>query len=115
MTTKQYWSEHVAAVKSQAISTRAYAQQHSLALSTLYYWQHKLKTTAVMPANSEPTTATRQPSKFVALHVKAAAATARPIATHCTLVLSGGMHLEMQALPEPQWLIDLARCAQGVH
>ena len=63
MTTKQYWSGHVAAVKAQAISTRAYAQQHGLALSTLYYWQNKLKLTAATQANSEPTGATGQPSK----------------------------------------------------
>ena len=43
MTTMQYWSRHVAAVKAQAITTRAYAQRQGLVLSTLYYWQHTLK------------------------------------------------------------------------
>lgn len=46
MTTKQYWSGHVAAVKVQAITTKAYAQRHGLVLSTLYYWQRKLKVSA---------------------------------------------------------------------
>jgi len=115
MTTKQYWSEHVAAVKTQAISTRAYAQQHGLALSTLYYWQHKLKPTAAAQANPEQAAATRQPSKFVTLHVKAPDYAVRAAATNCTLVLGAGVRLEMLALPEPQWLTALARCAQGVR
>ena len=115
MTTKQYWSGHVAAVEAQAISTRAYAQQHGLALSTLYYWQHKLKPTAAMPANSAPLGATGQRGKFVTLHVKAPAYAVRPVATNCTLVLGAGVRLEMLALPDPEWLNALARCAHGVH
>jgi transposase-like protein len=105
MTTKQYWSGHVAAVKSQAITTKAYAQRHGLVLSTLYYWQRKLK----------PTAATRQPGKFVSLHVKAPHDAARAVASNCTLVLGAGVRLEMSALPDPQWLTALARCAHGVR
>lgn len=87
-TTKQYWREHVAAVKAQAITTRAYAQRHGLVLSTLYYWQRKLKTTAAMPANPAPLAATLRPSKFVSLHVKTPDNYAvRPMATNCTLSL----------------------------
>ena len=115
MTTKQYWSGHVAAVKAQAITTRAYAKQHGLALSTLYYWQHELKPTAATQANSEPTAATGQPSKFVTLHVKAPDYAVRPMATNSTLVLGAGVRLEMLALPDPQWLTALARCSHGFH
>lgn len=52
---KQYWASHLAAIKTQGISTVAYARQHSLARSTLYRWQRKLKalppvhTKAVVP------------------------------------------------------------------
>lgn len=115
MTTKQYWSRHVAAVKAQAITTRAYAQRHGLVLSTLYYWQHKLKLkpAAATQANAAPMAATDQPSKFVALHVKAPDYAVRAMATNCTLVLGAGVRLEMLALPDPQWLTALARCAHG--
>lgn len=115
MTTKQYWSGHVAAVKTQAISTRAYAQQHGLALSTLYYWQHKLKLSAATQANSEQAAASGQRGKFVTLHVKTPDYVMQPVASHCTLVLGAGVRLEMSALPDPQWLTALARCAHGVH
>jgi transposase len=115
MTTKQYWSGHVAAVKAQTISTRAYAQRHGLALSTLYYWQHKLKLTAATQANSEPMGASGQRGKFVTLHVKAPDYAVRAAATNCTLVLGAGVCLEMLALPDPQWLTALARCAHGVR
>ena len=114
VTTKQYWSGHVAAVKAQAISTRAYAQRHGLALSTLYYWQRKLKLTSTQ-TKSAPMAATPQRSKFVTLHVKAPHDAVRPMATNCTLVLGADVRLEMLALPEPQWLTALARCAHGVH
>lgn len=113
MTTKQYWSRHVAAVKAQAITTRAYAQRHGLVLSTLYYWQHKLKPTAATQANPTPMTTTPQSSKFVSLHVKTPAYVIRPMSTNCTLVLGTGIRLEMPALPDPQWLTALARCAHG--
>lgn len=115
MTTKQYWSRHVAAVQSQAITTRAYAQRHGLVLSTLYYWQHKLKLnpTAATQANASPMATTAQPSKFVTLHVKAPDYAVRPVATNCTLVLGAGVRLEMAALPDPHWLTALAHCAHG--
>lgn len=113
MTTKQYWSRHVAAVKAQAITTRAYAQRHGLVLSTLYYWQHKLKPTAATQANATPMTTTPQPSKFVSLHVKTPDYVMRPMSTNCTLVLGTVIRLEMPALPDPQWLTALVRCAHG--
>ena len=116
MTTKQYWSGHVAAVKAQAITTRAYAQRHGLALSTLYYWQRKLKlTAAAAQANPEQPAATPQRGKFVTLHVKTPDYAMRPAATNCTLVLGAGVYLEMLALPDPQWLTALARYAHGVR
>ncbi|MBH2019769.1 MAG: hypothetical protein I8H91_09495 [Burkholderiales bacterium] len=35
--TEQYWGRHIEAVKTQAITAKAYAQRHGLVLSTLYY------------------------------------------------------------------------------
>lgn len=114
---KHYWSSHVAAVQAQAITTRAYAKRHGLALSTLYYWQRKVQSATTDCANSEGVAASRHPSKFVALAVTVSEpdyAVPQP-ATGCTLVLAGGMRLEMPALPDPQWLAALGRSAQGAH
>lgn len=113
--TEQYWGRHVAAVKAQAITTKAYAQRHGLILSTLYYWQRRLKPTAATRVTSVPMVAPTQPGKFITLQVKTAQYPVLPAATSCTLVLAAGVRLEMAALPEPQWLVALARCAHGVH
>ncbi|MFZ3140160.1 hypothetical protein, partial [Polaromonas sp.] len=34
---EQYWGRHIEAVKTQAITAKAYAQRHGLVLSTRYY------------------------------------------------------------------------------
>jgi hypothetical protein len=115
MTAKQYWSVHVSAVKVQAITTKAYAQRHGLVLSTLYYWQRRLKPTGATQANAEPMSAAPQSSKFVSLHIKTPEPARHPTPTNCTLVIGSGVRLEMQTLPDPQWLTALARCAHGVH
>lgn len=115
--TEQYWGRHVAAVKAQAMTAKAYATHHGLVLSTLYYWQRRLKPTATPRVSKVPMAAPTQPGKFVSLHVKAETSrhSERPVPTNCTLVIGVGVRLEMTALPEPQWLVALARCAHGIH
>ena len=115
--TEQHWDRHVAAVKAQAITAKAYAAHHGLVLSTLYYWQRRLKPTATTRVSTVPMAAPTQPGKFVSLHVTAETPrhTAHPLATNCTLVIGAGVRLEMTTLPEPQWLVTLARCAHGTH
>ena len=112
---KHDWSGHVAAIKTQGISTRAYARQHDLALSTLYYWQRKLQPATVGGAKAKPVAANTQVGKFVALRVRDLGDEVARATTGCTLVLTGGMRLEMTALPEPQWLAALGRCASAGH
>jgi len=112
---KQYWSSHVAAAKTEGIAIRAYAKRDNLALSTLYYWQRKLRLETTVHAKAETLVATKQSSKFVALRINEAGSVAQQAPAKCTLVLTGGMRLEMAALPDPQWLAALGRCAQGVH
>ncbi len=98
----EFWTAHVAAVKREAISASAYAKQHDLSIAALYYWQRKLKSNAgVSEVGSEP--------KFVALRV----AEQRPC--QCTLVLPSGLHLEMSALPAPEWLAALSRTLPGAR
>lgn len=111
---KQDWAIHVAAIKAQRISTIAYARQHDLARSTLYYWQHKLQAASAVHAKAEMRTAPQQPSQFIALRLSEPERVP-PAPTHCTLVLGAGVRLEMAALPAPQWLADLSRCAHGAH
>lgn len=112
------WAQHVAAIKSQGISTSAYAKQHGLARSTLYSWQSKLKTNSTTPTPAPPVerpVALKPPSKFVTLRLREPAHISPPAPTPCTLVLSGGIRLEMPAPPDPRWLADVARYAQGEH
>ena len=112
---KHDWSSHIKAITTHGISTRAYARRHDLALSALYYWQRKLKSAPPVHTKAEPLAATKRSAKFVALRIDEPERAARPAPTHCTLVLAGGMRLEMQALPSPQWLADVGRCAQGAR
>ena|ERR1035437_2432198 len=98
----EFWVAHVAAIKLEAISASEYARRHGLSVAALYYWQRKLKSNAEMGEAG-------QASKFVALRV----ADQRPCP--CTLVLPSGLHLEMPALPAPEWLAALDRVWPGVR
>jgi len=99
----EFWVAHVAAAKLEAISASEYARRHSLSVAALYYWQRKLK------SNAEVSATTGQASKFVALRIAAE----RP--NPCTLVLPSGLHLEMSALPTPEWLAALGRALPGAR
>lgn len=112
---KHDWANHVAAIKTQGISISAYARQHGLALSSLYYWQRKLRSASAGHTKLKPVATTKPLGKFVALRVSAPQCEVQPTTTGCTLVLTGGMRLEMTALPDPQWLAALGRCASGVY
>ncbi len=97
----EFWTAHVAAVKHEAISVSAYARQHDLSIAALYYWQRKLRSNTI-------TTEAGQ-SKFVALRIT------DQLPCLCTLVLPSGLHLEMSALPSPEWLSALNRTLPGAH
>jgi transposase-like protein len=112
---QQYWSKHIAAIRSEGISVSAYARQHDLALATLYYWQRRLRLATTVRATSVPTQALRGPSKFIALTVGDPIHNVTHSQTPCTLILAGGMRLEMATLPDPQWLSAVGRSAQGAY
>ena len=112
---QQYWSKHIAAIKRQGITTSAYARQHQLALTSLYHWQRRLRVAQTLGTGFESAAASPRPSKFIALSVSDSLIDRSRSSTHCTLVLAGGMRLEMPALPDPQWLAALGRSAQGAH
>lgn len=98
----EFWAAHVTTAKLEAISASEYARRHGLSVAALYYWQRKLK------SNIEASDA-GQGSKFVELRVAAQ----RP--NPCTLVLPSGLHLEMSALPAPEWLAALGRALPGAR
>jgi len=105
--TARFWQQHALAAERSSQSSSAYAKRHGLAVSTLYYWQSKLKA-------ATPTVEVCSPAaKFVALRVVDGANT--PRTNHCTLVLPAGIRLEMTALPAPEWLAALGHAAQGAR
>jgi len=108
---RHYWLNHVAAIKTQGVTTSAYARQHKLSLGSLYYWQRKLQSQSA--PHSVAVAAPKPRSKFVALRVSDAVPEVAPPSWRCTLVLAGGMRLEMSALPDPDWLAAVGRCNQG--
>lgn len=103
----EFWMVHVAALKGEGISASTYAKRHGLAVKSLYRWQRKLNATAGATASAG------HGGAFVALRI------AEPIVSQtlpgCKLVLGSGMHLEMSALPAPDWLAALGRAAQGAR
>ena len=101
-----FWSEHIAAIKREGISTSAYAKRHDLPIKSLYYWQRKVRLAAA-PAK------VIRPKAFVALRVGEPVTVSSPMG--CVLVLASGMRLEMPALPSPAWLSALSRSAQGAR
>ena len=104
----QFWTQHVAAAKVQAISASDYAKRHGISVTALYYWQRKLK--ALTPGICDESS---RAGKFVALRVAQAVVEQR--SSSRTLVLTPGMRLEMSALPAPQWLVALVRAEQGAR
>ncbi len=44
--TARFWQQHALAAERSSQSSSAYAKRHGLAVSTLYYWQSKLKAAA---------------------------------------------------------------------
>ena len=98
----EFWAAHVAAAKLETISASEYARRHGLSVAALYYWQRKLK------SNPGAGRAGRE-SKFVALRVAAL------WPSSCTLAMPSGLHLEMSALPAPEWLAALGRVLSDVR
>ena len=131
-----FWKEHVTAANSYNGSAIEYAKAHDITVSALYYWQRKFsakesaikkiavnetfaKEPIVHSSNSKKVgTPSSLSSQFVALRV------APPVATlltppaaiaPCTLVMASQVRLELSELPDPHWLVNLMRAAQGVQ
>ena len=104
---RELWEQHVATARLDGGTTADYAKRHTISLSSLYYWQSKLRMLSV-------TGAVHQTDKFVALRV--ADSVSAPRSPSCSLVFACGMRLEMPVLPAPEWLAALAyAAAQGTR
>ncbi|MGS0755183.1 IS66 family insertion sequence element accessory protein TnpA [Roseateles sp. GG27B] len=114
---KRDWQGHIEAIKAQGISIGAYALLHGPSRAALYRWQSKLRATAAQAAaartEAEPAVAAKPPGKFLALRVMEPHGGTVQLPAHCTLLLPGGMRLELPALPDPQWLAALGWRLQG--
>jgi hypothetical protein len=102
----EFWVDHVAAAKLEAISGSAYAKRHGLSVAALYYWQRKLKAPTATASASKAGT-------FVALRVADSAVAQLPVG--CTVVMDPGLRIEMATLPAPEWLANLGRAVQEVR
>ena len=87
---EQYWSDHLAAIRSEAISVKAYARREGLSAGALYYWRKRFKQT------------TKSSRQLVPVRLATAHATGGN--TACTLTLGPSVHLELPQLPDPDWL-----------
>jgi len=67
--------------------------------------KHRCATPTMAPVMPTPTTATTTRTAPIA----------DPIANNCTLLLAGGIRLELPTLPEPHWLAALSHYAQAAH
>lgn len=112
---RNYWSNHLAAIRTQGGSNSTYARQHKLSLASLYYWRRKLQLEVAQQSVAVLAQAPTPQSKFIALRVINAVPEMSAPSQCCTLVWSGGMRLEMSALPDPQWLAAVGRANQVVH
>ena len=114
---RNYWSNHLAAIIAQGVATSAYAKQHGLSLPSLYFWRSKLLSESATPSisTSAPVAIPKTQSKFVALRVNDALPATLAPSWCCTLVFTGGLRLEMSALPDPQWLVAVGRANQVLH
>src|SRR5699024_4024455 len=96
--TMQYWSQHLAVIAAEGITTKAYAEREGLPVGALYYWRKRVKAGASDNAAAEPAK-----RKLVPVRIEPPG---RPRAA-CTLTLAPGIHLELPQLPDPQWLASL--------
>lgn len=94
---RKYWSDHLASIEVEGVTTKAYAEREGLAVGSLYAWRRRLK--SGQPAQRRP----QGGSGFVSVRVRSAS---EPMG--CTLAIGAGMRLELSQLPNPEWLAALS-------
>ena len=94
---EEYWSEHLAVIEAEGITTKAYAEREGLAVGSLYEWRRRLKSDQSKPKRRQ------RSGGFVPVQVRRTSE-----AIGCTLVIGAGMRLELSQLPSPEWLAALS-------
>ena len=101
----EFWSAHLSAIDAEGVTAKAYAQQHGLSVSSLYYWRRQLR-------QIDKVDQTSGSPAFVPVQVSTDCP-ARPAT--CSLVLAPGVRLELAQLPSAEWLAALGRALQGAR
>jgi len=99
---REFWEQHVAALRSSGQTSKDYARDHELSMHALGYWRRKLH--PALPRKSARAVAAPTASKFVALKVSGPIAT-QPVGV--TVSLAGEVRLQMAELPSPAWLAEV--------
>jgi len=81
------------------------AQPRCSAQTAVAPQKHRCATPTMVPVMPMPTTAS--PTRVAAVD--------NPIPPNCTLLLAGGIRLELPTRPEPHWLAALSHYAQAAH
>jgi len=105
---KDFWEQHVDALRSSGQTSKAYARDHELSVHALGWWRRKLH--PALPKRSARVVVGPKASKFVALKVS------EPIATQpmvVTVSLAGELRLQMAELPPPAWLAEVIQAMRG--
>ena len=107
---RNFWKQHIAALRLSGQTSAAYAREHYLSVHALGWWRRKLNRSAP----TEPTRAVvaARASKFVALKVSEPIAT-RPLGM--TMLLLGEVRLQMNELPPPAWLAEVSQAMRGAR
>lgn len=104
---RDFWEQHVAALRSSGQTSAAYAREHDLSVHALGWWRRKLH-------RSEPSVAVvaAKASQFVALKVTEPAAVRQ---LGMTMLFIGDVRLQMNELPPPAWLAEVSQAMRSVR
>ncbi|MBL8474239.1 MAG: cobyrinic acid ac-diamide synthase [Rhodocyclaceae bacterium] len=101
----EFWGRHLAAIDAEGLSTSAYAQREGLAVASLYWWRRRLQ------ADKPQRLVTRGGGGFVPVTVASPAHVSGR-----AVVVAGGVRVELDRLPNPEWLAALSGAlARGVR
>jgi len=110
---RDFWEQHVNALRSSGQTAKDYARDHELSMHALGWWRRKLhpelpkKSARAVDAPVAP-----KASKFVALKVSGPVATS-PMGV--TVLLAGEVQLQMAELPPPAWLAEVIQATRGAR
>jgi hypothetical protein len=108
--TKVFWLEHLRLLALSGLSLAQYAQREQISSRSLYNYRHLAKREADgLPARVKA----NRTNSFV--QVRVSEPVVPVVAFHCTLILNSGHRLDMNRLPDAQWLLSLSTHVSGVR